>query len=157
MLAKLTSWKKDLSLHDIKKTKSMNSKTLRAENKRIYLKKMLENKAPHGTSTQLLKQLQIHERLWVAYHEIKAMKLNALSYYLDAVREKRLKLIEWLESDDKSDLPDELICPTGLGMAPLGWMILADRGFAGDTNYFPNGLLSFISSQNLILYVFKSI
>jgi DDE superfamily endonuclease len=106
-------------------------------------------KAANETATQCgpdfsverkIEQLKLHATLHQLF-ESRQLKPNMMSYYLSKTVEYRANLLKYLNNPDDKSLPDgfhESIVSTRLAKFPPGWIILADRGFAGNCYMYPN-------------------
>ena len=91
---------------------------------------------PGSTTSTKLEQLLMHQRLHESYQSGKLKKCQ-LSHYLKSMEPLRRDMIAALESKNMLFFTTNQIA-MGLTKFPVGWLVLADRGFAFDAYRYPN-------------------
>tara|TARA_B100000513_G_scaffold11683_1_gene4869 strand:+ start:984 stop:3107 length:2124 start_codon:yes stop_codon:yes gene_type:complete len=94
-----------------------------------------EERNPGSSTDKLRKQLQRHQNLHEAFMR-GDLPLSMLSYYLHCFEKWRLDLLNAINEGSFVVLTN--FCPTRLSKFPVGWVVLADRGFAYDALKYPN-------------------
>ena len=92
-------------------------------------------RGPDETVEKKIEQMEVFERLHLRF-EAGAMSKCLLSYYLKETFEWRRQLKEMLTNKDAIFLNKNW--QMRLSKIPVGWTILADRGFAYDASKYPN-------------------
>ena len=95
----------------------------------------LLRRGPNESSTRKHEQLVMHEKLHVAYMNGTLSKC-ILSYYLKKIEPLRREMMRHLTGNAGDDIPPILL--TRLAKIPVGYTVLADRGFYYDAPSYPN-------------------
>jgi hypothetical protein len=101
---------------------------------------------PQSSPLEFLLQLECHERLHRLYTDTDTdnpLSSCLLADYLEYTKETRWKLLDWLGSREtpathkgKTTTPPKV--PLRLNKLPIGWQVLADKGFDGTDRDYPN-------------------
>ncbi|MBT6514655.1 MAG: hypothetical protein HOK65_07780 [Crocinitomicaceae bacterium] len=94
------------------------------------------NRGPNGTTTRKLEQLKMHERLHLTY-ENNELPPNQFSHYLKLMQTQRKAMIKAIEDEDVIFFKNGNFGKSLMNI-PVGWTVLADRGFAFDATKYPN-------------------
>lgn len=95
----------------------------------------LLRRGPNESSTRKYEQLVMHEKLHLAYMN-GTLSNCILAYYLRKMERLRAEMMRHLNGDAGEDVPPMLL--TRLAKIPVGYTVLADRGFYYDAPSYPN-------------------
>jgi hypothetical protein len=95
----------------------------------------LSRRGPNESSTRKYEQLVMHEKLHVAYMT-GTLSNCILAYYLKKMEPLRREMMRHLVGNAGEDVPPMLL--TRLAKIPVGYTVLADRGFYYDAPSYPN-------------------
>ena len=95
----------------------------------------LRRAGPNQSSTTKLDQLEIHQRLHLAYRSGSIRKCQ-LSYYLNEMEPLRAEMMRHLRGEAGDSVAP--VIQTRLAKLPIGSTVLADRGFYFDAPSYPN-------------------
>lgn len=90
---------------------------------------------PNQSSTTKLDQLEIHQRLHLAYRSGSIRKCQ-LSYYLNEMEPLRAEMMRHLRGEAGDSVAP--VIQTRLAKLPIGSTVLADKGFYFDAPSYPN-------------------
>lgn len=130
------------AMKQVQKKSDKAAPVIEAENLRRLNQQALTG-GVNSSGAEKLVQLEVHERLHVAYEE-KKMTKTILSYYLLEMKSDRHKILKWLGSDlvpghvpmpSEEDLPDIWL---RLAKIPASWDVLGDKGFYKSDRCYPN-------------------
>ena len=95
----------------------------------------LLRRGPNESSTRKYEQLVMHEKLHLAYMN-GTLSNCILAYYLKKMEPLRKEMMRHLTGNAGEDLPPMQL--TRLAKIPVGYTVLADRGFYFDAPSYPN-------------------
>jgi hypothetical protein len=95
----------------------------------------LLRRGPDESSTRKYEQLVMHEKLHVAFMN-GSLSNCILAYYLKKMEPLRREMMRHLTGNAGEDIPPMLL--TRLAKIPVGYTVLADRGFYYDAPSYPN-------------------
>ena len=102
-----------------------------------YNSVILTERGPNATTKTKYDQLKTHQLLFEAYHEGK-LKKNMLLHYVNLTVSFRLEMMAAIIENNNLIFFESHQVPINLKNIPLGWIVLADRGFAYDAIKYPN-------------------
>ena len=101
-----------------------------------FNKVLTSERGPNSTTRRKYEQLRTHQLLHEAYEAGKLQK-NMLSHYIKLSVKFRLEMMEAIANNSMIYF-EENKYPLNLQNIPVGWIVLADRGFAFDAFKYPN-------------------